>query len=347
MDFTLLKKISETPGAPGFEKPIRDLIIEEVKSLVDSVSIDNMGNLVVFRQGKQDKRVMVAAHMDEIGFIVKHIDDEGFVHFLPLGGYDPKTLTAQRVIVHGREDLVGVMGSKPIHLMNEEEKKKPAELKDYYIDLGMPREEVEKHVNIGNPITRERECIKMGHCVNGKSLDNRVSVYILIECLKQLKGQALPYDLYGVFTVQEEVGVRGVQVAALQIQPNFGFALDTTIAFDVPGAAAHEKVTSLGKGAGIKIMDGMTIADQRMVQFMKETAGLHGIPWQPDISDRGGTDTAGVQRMVKSGSIAGAISLPTRHIHQVIESVHTADVDASTRLLSQCILGIEGFRWGE
>ena len=157
IDFPLLKRISETPGAPGFETQIRDLIRSEITGLVDEVFIDSMGSLIGVRKGRESKRVMVAAHMDEISFIVTHVDDEGFIRFHPLGGFDPKTLTAQRVIVHGREDLMGVMGSKPVHLMTSEEKNKMPQIRDYFIDTGHPVETVKRLVEIGDPITRDRE----------------------------------------------------------------------------------------------------------------------------------------------------------------------------------------------
>jgi len=345
IDFELLKKISETPGAPGFEKEIRKLIMNEVKTYTDRLETDNMGNVIAFKKGKKNKKVMVGAHMDEIGFIVSHIDDNGFIRFHPLGGFDPKTLTSQRVIVHGKKNLVGVMGSKPIHIMSADERKKNVEIKDFFIDLGMKKEEVEKYVEVGNPITRERSLIQMGHCVNGKSLDNRIAVYILIEVFKRLKDVILPFDLYGVFTVQEEVGIRGAQVATLAIEPDFGFGLDTTIAFDVPGSTPHEAVTRLGDGVAIKIMDSSAIADFRMVEFMKKTANAHHIKWQPEILPAGGTDTANIQRMVKRGSIAGAISIPTRHIHQVIETIHKDDINESILLLKHCLQDIDKYNW--
>ncbi len=280
VDFELLKRICEAPGVPGHEHKIRELVKKEVEPLVDEVSVDNMGNLCAFRKGKGEKKTMVGAHMDEIGFIVKHIDDSGFIRFTTLGGFDPKTLTAQRVVVHGKEDLVGVMGTKPIHVMDEEERKKLPKVKDFFIDLGLPKEEVEKKVSVGDPVTRERELIQMGEHVNGKSIDNRISVYILIETLKRLKDKEPAEDLYAVFTVQEEVGIRGASVSSLDIQPHYGFGLDTTIAFDVPGAQPHEKVTELGKGAGIKVLDASAICDPRMVDYMKKVADRHEIPWQ-------------------------------------------------------------------
>jgi len=342
---SLLKKISETPGVSGFEKEIRNLIIKEIKKYVDEITIDNMGNIVAYRKGLSAKRLMLAAHMDEIGFIVKHIDDQGFIRFLPIGGFDPKTLTAQRVVIHGKKNIIGVMGSKPIHIMKSEEKNKAVEIESFFIDTGMSKDEVEKYIFVGDPITRERELIEMGDCVNGKSLDNRVSVYVLIECLKNLYKKELPYDVYAVFTVQEEVGLRGAQVASQEINPDFGIVIDTTIAYDVPGAAPHENISKLGEGVAIKIMDGSVISDLRMVDFMKKNAKKYKIKWQSELLPAGGTDTAYVQRMNKSGSIAGAISIPTRHIHQVIESCHKDDIEAAIELLTNCILNIDDYNW--
>jgi endoglucanase len=346
INVSLLKQICEIPGAPGFEKPVRDLVISLITPLVDEVRVDNIGNVIAIKKGVRNpdgKRVMLAAHLDEIGFIVSHIDEQGFLRFNTLGGFDPKTLTAQRVIVHGKKDLIGVMGSKPIHVMTPEEKTKLPKTTDFFIDLGMPKEEVEKYITIGDPVTRDRELIEMGDCVNCKSIDNRVAVFIVIEALKQLKNPA--YDVYATFTVQEEVGIRGANVAAHSINPDFGIALDTTIAFDVPGAAPHEKVTELGKGTAIKIMDAMTICDYRMVAFMKHVAAKEAISWQPELLTAGGTDTAGVQRMGKHGAIAGAISIPTRHLHQVIEMAHKSDIADSIALLVACLEQLDAHDW--
>lgn len=346
INIQLLKKLCEADGAPGFEQNIRNIIIEEITPVVDEVNIDNMGNVFALKKGtgkSGEKKAMVAAHMDEIAFIVTHIDDKGFIRFHTLGGFDPKTLTAQRVIVHGKKNLTGVMGSKPIHVMSQEEKGKLPKTTDYFIDLGLPKEEVEKYVSIGNPVTRERELIEMGNCVNCKSIDNRVSVYILIEALKKV--QDLPYDVYGVFTVQEEVGLRGANVAAHQINPDFALALDTTIAYDMPGAQPHEKVTEMGRGAAIKIMDAMTICDYRMVDFLKETANKNNIRWQPEVLTAGGTDTAGLQRMGKHGAISGAVSVPTRYLHQVIEMAHQEDIGHCILLLTAALESLDTYNW--
>ncbi|MFT5922829.1 MAG: endoglucanase [Flavobacteriales bacterium] len=335
LDIKLLSRICEMPGAPGYEGKIRDLIIKEVSPYVDAVTVDNMGNVTAFKKGKESKKVMVAAHMDEIGFMITHVDENGFCRFHTLGGFDPKTLTSQRVIVHGEKDLIGVMGSKPIHIMAPEERTKAPKISDYFIDLGLTGEEAKKLVPIGSPVTRKRSLVEMGDCVNCKSIDNRVSVFILIETLKNMKQPA--YDVYGVFTVQEEVGIRGAQVATLQLQPDIGLGLDTTIAFDTPGAGAHEKVTILGEGTAIKIMDASAICDPRMISFLKKTADKRKIAWQPEILTAGGTDTSGIQRMTAGGAITGAISIPTRHIHSAIEMAHKSDIKGSIDLLTAAL----------
>jgi len=348
IDIPLLTRVCKAPGAPGFEIKIRELVLKELKGLADSVRIDNMGNVVALKKGRSSKKkIMAAAHMDEIGFIVTHIDDNGFVRFNPLGGFDPKTLTSQRIIVHGKKDLIGVMGCKPIHVMTPEERDKKLKLSDYFIDLGMSKKEVGKIVTIGDPITRLSELLELGDCVNVKSLDNRVSVFVLLEALKAMKkSRKKPaFDFYAVFTVQEEVGIRGANVSALDIQPDFGIGLDTTIACDIPGTAPQDQVTGLGKGAGIKIMDSSAICDYRMVAFMKKTAEAKKIKWQPEILSAGGTDTAGLQRMVPGGSIAGAISIPTRNIHQSTEMSDKKDIENCIKLLAACVCEMDKGDW--
>lgn len=345
LNIPLFKKISETPGAPGFEHRIRQLIIAAVKPLVDDVAVDNLGNVLAFKKGYQpaSKKVMIAAHMDELGLIVKHIDPSGFIRFHTLGGFDAKTLLAQRVVVHGQQDLVGVIGTKAVHFMTEEERKRPIEVKELYIDLGRSQQDVEKYVAVGDAITRERDLIVLGDCISGKSLDNRTGVFVLIEALRTLP--AVPYDVYAVFTVQEEVGIRGAQVAAHHINPDFSLALDTTTSLDLPTTLPHEKVAILGKGAGIKVMDARTICDYRMVRYLKKVATQKNIAWQHDLKAVGGTDTSALQRMGKDGAIAGALTIPIRYAHQVVEVVHQNDVVACMQLLQAALTHIDTYDW--
>lgn len=327
----VLSKLCSLPGVPGYESAIRNYLKEQLRPWADELETDAMGNLIARHKGGE-KKLMLSAHIDEIGFMVQHIDDEGFIRFVPLGGFDPKTLTAQRVIIHDQREVIGVMGSKPVHLMNPEEKNKAPQLRDYFIDTGLPADQVKALVKIGDPITRERELIRMGPCINAKSLDNRISVFVLLETFRKIRESACKLDVYAVFTVQEEVGLRGARTVAHRIAPDFAINVDTTIAYDLPGAQAHEVVTKLGHGAAIKIMDHSVLCDYRMVRFLQDLATLHGVRWQSEILQAGGTDTAVIQ-LAGNGCIAGAVSIPTRHIHQVIEMVHEEDVRAAVDLL--------------
>jgi len=348
IDLSLLSSICKAPGAPGFEGPIRQLILQQLGPLVDSVTTDDMGNVIALKHGKnRKKKIMASAHMDEIGFIVTHIDDNGFIRFNPLGGFDPKTLTSQRVLIHGSKDILGVMGCKPIHIMTPEDRKKQLKLSDYFIDTGLSKKELENIIEIGSPITRERELVEMGNLVNAKSLDNRASVFILLEALKTIKesGHHPAYDFYAVFSVQEEVGLRGAKAATQAIQPDFGLGLDTTIASDTPGTAAQDRVTQLGKGAAIKIMDSSCICDARMVRFLKNIATKKKILWQPEILGAGGTDTAAIQLSADGGAITGAISIPTRYIHQVIETCSQQDLAYCIELLATAVCRMDQGDW--
>lgn len=345
INIDLLREVCRIPGAPGYEQRIREFVINTVSPMVDEVRTDSMGNVIAIKKGSSERKVMVAAHMDEISFIVTDIDNDGFVRFHTLGGFDAKTLTAQRVIIHGREDVIGVMGTKPIHVLTADERSKAPKTIDFFIDTGMKPDELKKLIRVGDTITRERELIEMGDCVNSKSIDNRVSVFILLETLKNLQNKTVPYDVYGVFTVQEEVGVRGAIAASSGINPDFGIALDVTLAYDLPGAASHEMITKLGEGTAIKVMDGSTICDYRMVSFLRELAENKGIKHQMEILTAGGTDTAAIQRYSNGGAIAGAISIPTRYLHQVIEMSNKEDIHNSILLLEAALMSLDDYDW--
>lgn len=345
LNIELLRETTQIPGAPGYEHKIRNFISEQMKPYVDEVYADPMGNLIALKKGTSGKRIMIAAHMDEISFIVSHIDDDGFIKVQPLGGFDPKTLTAQRVILHGKKDVIGVMGTKPIHIMTPEEKAKPPRISDYFVDTGLEAKEVKELISLGTPITREREFIEMGNMVNSKSIDNRVCVYLLMEAMMELKDQKIEHDVYAVFTVQEEVGLRGATGATMGIDPDFAINLDVTLACDVPGSAPHEYISSMGKGAAIKVLDGRTICDYRMVAFMKDMAHKNDIKHQLEILPKGGTDTASMQQYARGGSIAGGISVPCRYLHQVIEMAHKQDVRDCIDLLKACLTELPSHNW--
>jgi endoglucanase len=355
MNWKLLAELCRVPGGPGREERVRAVVMRELKPLVDRVAIDRMGNVIATREPRparaaaaksrrgaraargsagaetKPRSLMLSAHMDEISFMVTHIDEQGFLRFTTLGGFDPKTITAQRVIVHGREDLLGVVGTKPVHVMTDEEKTKLPKLESYFVDLGLPKSKVEKLVRIGDLATRERDFVRVGDTVSTKSLDDRVGVFVMIEAMRRLKRHEV--RVHAVASTQEEIGIRGAEVAARALAPDLGIALDVTLANDVPGSPPQEMVTQLGKGTAIKIMDSSVVCDHRVVAALERSAQKRRIAYQLEVLAKGGTDTAAIQR-AGGGVPAGCISVPTRYVHSVTEMCHESDVDASIRLLA-------------
>ncbi len=335
MNFELLKRLCETPGVPSREEPIRKLVIEEMKPLVDEVRVDVMGNVIGFKRGVGGPRVMIAAHMDEIGFLVKHIDDKGFLRVQPVGGFDARVLIAQRVYVHGYtgERLLGAFqpAAKPTHLLTDEERKKALTVDDLFIDLGLSGEEVKRRVRLGDPVTMARSAEVIGENVVSKTLDNRLSVFIMLEALKVLHSHQC--DIYAVATVQEEIGLRGAITAAYDLKPDIGLALDVTLAGDYPGGQEQDRVTQLGQGTAIKIMDGSLICHPKLVAHFRDVAEAHDIPYQMEILPRGGTDAGGIQRS-RGGVPSFTLSTPCRYVHTVNEMAAIRDIEASINLLA-------------
>lgn len=338
--FELLKELTETPGIPGREEKIRGIIRRELEGVVDSIHVDTLGNLIAFRKGKSKKsrRVMYSAHMDEIGFIVRHIDDKGFLRLNPVGGLDPRHTIVQRARVLGKQELIGVVSwsCKPLHVQTEEDKKKEPKLEDCFVDLGLSPKEVRKLVSPGDPVVIDRETIRMGSRATGKAMDNRTAVCTLIQALKN--AGACRDDTYAVFTVQEEVGLRGAQVSGFGVDPEIVVALDTTLACDTPGNDPQNYITSLGEGVGLTIMDGSVISDRELLETFQKLARKLRIKHQPNILPRGGTDAGAVQR-VREGVRAITLSLPTRYIHSSIETVDLTDLEAKINLVTAFMQG--------
>ncbi|MCC6446350.1 MAG: M20/M25/M40 family metallo-hydrolase [Armatimonadetes bacterium] len=307
-----------------------------MEPLVDEVRTDAMGNLIGFKRGKGEKKLMLDAHIDQIGFLVSFIEDKGFVRFVPLGGFDPRNLMARRAVVHGREDLTGLMvyGGKPVHVQSEEDRRKELKVSDFYIDLGMSKEDVAARVSIGDQITLQQTTIEIGSLITGQALDDRLCVYIMLEALR--RAQNAEVDIYAVAAVQEEVGLRGTGPAAYGIDPDIGLALDVTLACDTPGNGDAERIAVLGDGAAIKIMDSSVICNYKMVEFLKRLAEKNGVKYQMEILPRGGTDGAAIQRN-RSGVPAGVLSTPIRYVHTTVECAHRDDIEASIVLTARFI----------
>ncbi len=340
LDYSLLKKLSEAPGIPGWEDRVRDLVKAELKGLADEVRTDALGNVIAHKRGS-GKRVMIAAHMDEIGFYVKHIDDNGFLRVQQAGGFDTRNLFARKVIVHGAKgDLSGLLnpGGKPIHISTPEERKKVPEVREFFVDVGLPAKEVNRRVRVGDPVTLVQEAGEIGDLFTGKAMDDRAQVFVLLESLRQLKGKKTNYDIFAVFTVQEEVGLRGAITSAYGVEPEIGVALDVTLAVDIPDVKLYDSVTQLGKGVGIKVMDSSAISDRGLVRQLVELAEKKKIPYQMEVLPLGGTDAGGIQRS-RAGVPSVTLSVPTRYIHTVTEAVHKKDLEATVALLVAYLSG--------
>ncbi len=335
IDYGLLKRLSEAAGVPGREERIRELISSELEGVVDSLETDAMGNLIARKKSKkkQAKRVMVSAHMDEIGFYVRFIDDDGFLRVQNLGGFDTRNLFARPVTVHTASgDVVGVMNPavKPVHIASADDRKKVPELTEFFVDTGLDAETVTAKVRLGDPVTLRHPFEDLGDVVTGKALDDRVNCFILIELLKTLKKPA--HDLYAVFSVQEEVGLRGAQTAAYALEPEIGVALDTTLAVDIPGTPAEQRVTKLGDGVALKVMDSSAISTRWLLDEFIALAEQHGVPHQFELLPLGGTDAGAMQRS-RGGVASLTLSIPSRYVHTVTEMVAKRDVEASLALL--------------
>ncbi len=327
----LLRKLSEAPGIPGREEAVRTLCREALHGYAEHVEVDRLGNVVARAPGQAPK-VAVAAHMDEIGFLVSHVDAEkGFLRLEPVGGFDPRTLIAARVDVHARDGaLPGLIGSKPVHILTEEEKKKPIKIAELFVDLGLPGDNVKERVCVGDPVTMRQSFLEVGDLVSGKALDDRLGLYVGLEAMRRLgEHQA---DVYFVGTVQEEVGLRGARTSAFAIAPDIAVALDSTLACDVPGVQAHEQITALGKGVAIKVKDSASISHPGLVRFLVDLAEKRDIPYQMEILPRGGTD-AGAMQLAREGAAVVTLSVPTRYVHSVVEAAHRKDIQAAIDLL--------------
>ncbi len=337
LNIDLLKRLCETPGIAGREDAVRALVREEMAGLVDEIKADALGNLIGVRSGNGGPRVMLAAHMDEIGFIVKHIDEHGFIRIHPVGGFDPSRLPAQRVTVHAHDGTtyvgsIGVAG-KPIHLQAANEVKPPT-IDDLFVDIGLDGETARAALDIGDMITLERSLVQVGPNIVSKALDDRVGLFIMLEALRAVG--TTQAEIIAVATVQEEVGVRGATTSTWALQPEIGIALDITPAGDFPGAPQEHVGVSLGKGVAIKVMDPGAISDYALNQRLRQIADEHDISYQLEILGRGGTDASAIQRS-RSGVRATALSIPVRYAHTVNETCAVADVEAAIALLKQYI----------
>ena len=330
----LLRTLTQTPGIASREDSVRHLVRAEMEPLLDDLTVDTMGNLIGTRTGTDGPRVAIAAHMDEIGFVVRHIDDAGFIRLQRVGGFDPRVLVAQRVAIQTRsgDSLPGVLqlAAKPVHLQQPGDAKE-TRLDDLFVDLGLPADEVKRLVGLGDMVTLARDLERLGETVVSKALDDRLGIFVMLEALRQSRGGAA--TIIAIASTQEEVGLRGATTAAHRVDADIAIALDVTIAGDIPGNTPADVVTKLGAGTAIKLMDGSHIAHPGLVDHLRHIAEQNHIPFQLEILPAGGTDAASFQKS-QGGAVAGTISIPTRYVHTVNEMAHLTDIQASIDLLA-------------
>ena len=340
----LLQTLTQTPSVPGREDRIRKVIHDYVTihKLFDDLTVDSMGSLIGVRKprpenGKPSKKplkVMLAAHMDQIGFLVRHIDEQGYLRLNPVGGFDARNLFARKVRVctsHG--DFPGIMNAsgKPIHIASESEKKKIPEVTEFFVDLGMTGYQVRSKVLIGDMVVLDGPFEEVGDSVVSQCLDNRVGCWAQIKSLEALQHHNC--EIYAVWTVQEEVGLRGAQTAAFGVEPDIGVACDTTLCCKTPGVPDEDRVSVAGEGVCLHVMDSSMISDIGLVEQFEAVAKANSIKCQRAVLPRGGQDGAMIQRS-RSGVKTIALACPVKYIHTVTEMTHKADLHSYHTLLT-------------
>jgi len=329
-----LEKLSNACGVAGREEEVRSLMKKFLKPHMDEVKEDKLGNIIGIKKGKKNaSKVMLAAHMDEIGLLVKTISKEGFIQFAKIGGIDDRILLAQKVIVYTEKGpLHGIIGSKPPHIQKEEERKRVLTYDELFIDIGAENQEQAKKmgVKIGDPVGFDIKFAKVGkNVVIGKAFDDRVGCAVMVEVMKRL--EKTECTVYAVGTVQEEVGLRGATTAAFGIYPDIGIALDVTIAGDVPGVREVEAPIKLGKGPSIEIADMGLIAHPKVVRLLVDTAEENKIRYQLETGLPGSTDAARIS-LTREGVPSGVISIPTRYIHSPSSLLSLEDAEKAVKL---------------
>jgi putative aminopeptidase FrvX len=341
----LLKKLAEANGISGYEGEIRQIIEAELEEFVDEITIDKLGNLIATKRGKRPS-VMIAAHIDEIGLMVKHITDEGFIIFSTIGGWFEQTLLNQRVIVHAEEGgLYGVIGSKPLHVMKKEEREKVIKAEDMFIDVGArSREDVEQMgISIGTPVTIDRHLVSLGNDrATCKAMDNRSGVAVMIEALKRVDTD---FEVYAVGTVQEEVGLKGAKTTAYALSPDVALATDVDVAGGHPGIEKKDTPVEVDKGPVITVSDASgrgIITPPSVLRWLKETAARYNIEYQLSVADGGTTDASGIH-LTKGGIPTGVVSIPTRYIHTPVEVLSLHDLDRCAELVARAIEHVDAY----
>ena len=335
---SLIGSLSNAFGVSGFEDDVRRMIEALVAPWADDVRTDVLGNLLVTRRGAPGRTIMLDAHMDEIGFMITHVEREGFLRFTAIGGWDARLLLAHAVTIRTRDGALvrGVVGTLPPHILGAEERERPVPLEALYLDIGATSadEVAERGVRIGDPATIAYPCEHLPDgLIMGKALDDRAGCAVLIKTLEALADTSFEGTVVCAFTVGEETGLRGARTAAHQIAPDVALAIEGTVAADLPGVSAPKQVTRLGGGAAITIADRSMIVRPLLVHALERIAEAENIPYQHKRPGYGGTD-AGAIHVSGAGVLTGAVSVPCRYIHSPLSMLRLSDFDAAVRLVT-------------
>ncbi|QUH20752.1 M42 family metallopeptidase [Alkaliphilus sp. B6464] len=334
----ILKQISEASGVSGYEQEAAQIVKEHFQKYCDEIMEDPLGNIIGLKKGRgvNNKKIMLAAHVDEIGLMVKNIDDNGFIQFTNIGGVDQRTLLCQEVIIHGKEKTYGIIGAKPPHITNEEERRKALSIDDLAIDTGFTKNELTSRVNIGDVITIKRNMITLQNdWVAGKAMDDRAGIASLLVCLKELQHCNHEVDIYFVATVQEEVGARGATTSAYSINPDIGIAVD--VGFGKTPELSQYETIEMGNGPAITV--GPNI-HSNIFDKIKQVAIQNYIDYQIEVAPgHSGTDAWPMQ-VSRSGIATGVLSIPLRYMHTSVETLSLSDIKKTGKLLANFIVSL-------
>ncbi len=324
----LLKKLCEADGVSGCEDQVRRIILEKIRPLADEVTVDTMGNVIALKKADSSKRVMLCAHMDEVGLIISGITEKGYLKFKTVGGIDPRVLISKRVRI-GKDKIPGVIGIKAIHLQTKEERETVPKIKELFIDIGASSEkEAKKHISLGDYAAFDTDFDEFGRGrIKAKAIDDRAGCAVLVELMKK----SCMYDTYFCFTVQEEVGLRGAQIAAHRIRPDIALILESTTCSDVHGCEEKDYVTELGGGVAVSFMDMRTIADKQFYKWLFDEGKKSGVNVQLKRAAAGGND-AGAVHISGTGVKTASLSIPCRYLHSPASVASLSDIEDMQKL---------------
>jgi endoglucanase len=339
MQIDLLKRLCEAPGLPGAEEPVKEIVISSLKEFTDEITIDALGNTIAHIPGR-GPRLVLDAHTDEVGFMVKHIDQRGFLHVSPLGGIDTKVFYGQRLVIWGKKPLIGMVAALPPHISKTSGEKEAPEVEDCIVDLGLIADKVFDQVHIGDVVSYFSPFVETEDAVISKAIDDRVGLFVILETLK--RRPKISCDLYVSATVQEEVGLRGANVIVPVYEPDFAIAIEGTVSNDLPGVPDHKTLAKVGKGPEIRLSDRFLVAHRALSFFMREVAEKRNIPHQITVKKAGSTNATAMQ-VTGKGTRVGVVSVPVRYLHSPSCLAYKSDIEETIMLTTAILEEIEHF----